>query len=246
MNLRPVLLSFVVLFLGPGACAHKGKPAAANALQVSGRVSLAGEVPPPRRIEVPPSLKAAFPNGLEISPYRLGTEGTLGEVVVSVVNPPARRPPSSDTPRRLLISNTLCEPRVLAVYTNQPVEFEVRGGPLLNLSALARPGTGWNRAVAGPDTFVKRFDQPDSQVRITDNNHAWLSAYVSVFDHPWFAVTDETGQFSLPPLPPGRYTLQFAHRRAGVVSAEIDSASPAPLTVDVTFNPPSSNQQTQR
>ena len=42
-----------------------------------------------------------------------------------------------------------------------------------------------------------------------------MRAYVNVSEHPFFAVTDETGAFSIEGLPPGEYTLQAVHERFG-------------------------------
>jgi hypothetical protein len=34
-----------------------------------------------------------------------------------------------------------------------------------------------------------------------------MSAWVGVFDHPWFAVTANDGSFTIDRVPPGTYTL---------------------------------------
>jgi hypothetical protein len=34
-----------------------------------------------------------------------------------------------------------------------------------------------------------------------------MSAYVLVFSHPFFAVTDDEGKYTIPSVPPGAYTL---------------------------------------
>ena len=44
-------------------------------------------------------------------------------------------------------------------------------------------------------------------------NHPWMFAYVGVFDHPFFAVTDEKGNFKISNLPDGKYTLVAYHRK---------------------------------
>jgi len=43
-----------------------------------------------------------------------------------------------------------------------------------------------------------------------------------VVDHPFFAVTDAEGKFEFPPgLPPGRYSLEARHLKAGAVTQEV-------------------------
>jgi hypothetical protein len=48
-----------------------------------------------------------------------------------------------------------------------------------------------------------------------------MLAYIHVFDHPYFAVTDERGMFSISNLPAGTYLLKAWHEDAGVRSQEI-------------------------
>jgi hypothetical protein len=43
-----------------------------------------------------------------------------------------------------------------------------------------------------------------------------MAAWVYVFDHPYHAVTNETGRFRLPPVPPGRYMLHVRHPDGGL------------------------------
>ena len=58
--------------------------------------------------------------------------------------------------------------------------------------------------------------------------HPWMRAWIFVFDHPWFAVTDKTGRFRIPDVPPGEFRLHvvqpdIAHReqqRVSVVATE--------------------------
>jgi hypothetical protein len=41
-----------------------------------------------------------------------------------------------------------------------------------------------------------------------------MFAYIGVVSNPYFAVTDENGNFKIPNLPPGDYTLTAYHLKA--------------------------------
>ena len=41
--------------------------------------------------------------------------------------------------------------------------------------------------------------------------HPWVRAYIAVFDHPYFAITDDNGAFSIDELPAGTYTVKVWH-----------------------------------
>ena len=39
------------------------------------------------------------------------------------------------------------------------------------------------------------------------NLHPWMNAWIHVFDHPYFAVTDADGKFEIKNAPAGKYRL---------------------------------------
>ena len=50
-------------------------------------------------------------------------------------------------------------------------------------------------------------------VVVRDRDHRWPTAYLAVFDHPYFAVTAPNGTFTIDRVPPGRYRLKVWHER---------------------------------
>jgi hypothetical protein len=66
--------------------------------------------------------------------------------------------------------------------------------------------------------------------------HPWMFAYVGVVDHPWFAVTDENGNFSLSGgLPPGEYQLAAVHQKAGTIVQQVNVTETGVQPVTFTF-----------
>jgi hypothetical protein len=43
-----------------------------------------------------------------------------------------------------------------------------------------------------------------------------------VVDHPYFAVTDKDGNFTIKNVPPGKYTVEAYHLKAGAKTQETD------------------------
>jgi hypothetical protein len=50
----------------------------------------------------------------------------------------------------------------------------------------------------------------------SDAGYEWMSGYILVMPHRYFAVTDLEGKFQLPELPPERYDLVMWHESLGV------------------------------
>jgi len=72
-----------------------------------------------------------------------------------------------------------------------------------------------------------------------DAGHTWMNGWIYVFDHPYFAVTDESGAFTIKDVPPGEYTLELWHEPAdgqgvGVrTTAKVKVADGAPAHLDL-------------
>jgi RNA polymerase sigma factor (sigma-70 family) len=50
---------------------------------------------------------------------------------------------------------------------------------------------------------------------ISDSIHPWVQGYVRAFEHPYFAVTDESGNFQIKDAPAGSWRLVVWHERIG-------------------------------
>ncbi len=72
-------------------------------------------------------------------------------------------------------------------------------------------------------------------ITVRDTEHAWRSAFIGVFDHPYFAVSTTAGAFTIDSVPPGKYTLHAWHERTGRVTQAVEVAAGAPTKVAVTL-----------
>src|SRR6185436_12124565 len=133
-------------------------------------------------------------------------------------------------------------PYVIGVRTGQT--FMVKNSDATFHNVNANPKNPGNRPknVAQPvkgmsSPFV--FNTSELFVQFQCNIHPWMFAYVGVVDHPWFAVTDQNGNFSLPAgLPPGQYTLAAVHLKSGEILQQINvtdtGVEPVIFTFDLT------------
>jgi hypothetical protein len=65
--------------------------------------------------------------------------------------------------------------------------------------------------------------------------HPWMNAWVRVFNHPYFAVTDSVGTFAIHRLPPGNYRLKAWHESLGVQEKSFTVRSGSSTIIDFTF-----------
>jgi len=118
---------------------------------------------------------------------------------------------------KFLLDQVNCEytPYVGGVRKGQTIAIRNSDPTLHNVHATPKINKEFNFAqpVKGMVT-EKSFDKAEMPpIRFKCDVHPWMFAYVGVFDHPFFAVTDKEGNFKISGLPNGKYTLAAYHRR---------------------------------
>lgn len=126
-------------------------------------------------------------------------------------------------------------PRLLAVTTGTTVDFPNNDRTYHNVFSLSKPRTfDLGRYAAGRSRSV-RFDRPGI-VRVFCDIHSHMSAWVLVFNHPFFAVTDDDGRYVIPNVPPGTYSMAVWHETLPLARKSIDvPASGGAIEIDFTM-----------
>jgi hypothetical protein len=220
-----------------------------TAPQIAGRVVLRGTPHPEIRIGLDLPTSQLRSNGLTTRHYLVSSNGGLANAYVSIKSGLSHHTvPSTSAPVLVGFHGGRIEPFVVGVFTNQVLRFQ-NGDPMLhNLHAMPRVVGNrefnfamptptpilvelWYKAIyrrlilrrPPPSKGIDRvFPMPESFIRLNCEVHPWEFGYICVADHPFFAVTDEKGNFAFPPgLPPGRYEIEARHLKAGAVTQEV-------------------------
>jgi plastocyanin len=237
---RRVALSWGALFMiGLGATAshpcradEEHAPSPADAARVAGIVTYDGPLPAP----IPVFEAASVRHPVEVDP---GTKG-LKEAVVWLEGVPANsqtgpadRRPTVPMDQR----NFFFIPHVLSIDAGQEVEF--LNSDVANhgvTAASSEPRNCFNVSIALGGSYKHRFVAAAHPVAIGCPVHVSMAAWIYVFAHPYHAVTDDHGQFHLPPVPPGRYTLQVRHADGGMrTQAPVDARAGETVRLRIAF-----------
>jgi len=62
---------------------------------------------------------------------------------------------------------------------------------------------------------LKSVTKPEGPVSVKCDIHGWMSAWIAYVPHPYFAVTNEKGEFTLENVPAGTYKLGYWHETCG-------------------------------
>ena len=113
-------------------------------------------------------------------------------------------------------------PHVLAITTGTTVDFPNSDKFYHNVFSLSKAATfDLGRYAAGRSRTV-RFDRPGI-VRVFCDIHSHMNAFILVFSHPFFAMTDADGRYRIENVPPGTYSV--------IAWNEGTSSEPRPVTV---------------
>jgi hypothetical protein len=158
--------------------------------------------------------------------YLVSSDGGLKNVVVFIDAEASTA--LGDPQKENILNNTGCRysPRILAMQKGERLKVKNNDPKLHIPHSYHEERTVFNLSLPFKGTTIDataRLRQPGI-LKVVCDTHAWMLAYIHVFDHPYFSVTDDRGAFTIPNLPPGTYILKAWHEDAGLKSQEISVA----------------------
>ena len=98
------------------------------------------------------------------------------------------------------------------VISSDPIAHNTHTYPLKNqaINVLVAANTPVGKGLA-----VNYKISESLPLKVACDFHPWMQAYWMVVDHPYAAVTDKEGKFSIPNLPVGEHEFRVWHERKG-------------------------------
>jgi plastocyanin len=113
-------------------------------------------------------------------------------------------------------------PHLLAITTGTTVDFPNSDRIYHNVFSLSKARSfDLGRYAVGRSKSV-RFDRPGI-VRVFCDIHSHMSAFILVFNHPFYGMTDSDGRYRIENVPPGNYNV--------IAWNEGTASEPRPVTV---------------
>jgi plastocyanin len=130
-------------------------------------------------------------------------------------------------------------PHVVGVRAGFPLEVINSDATLHNVHGMPKENREFNQgqALQGVSSNVT-FENPEVLIPFKCDVHAWMSAYVGVVDHPYFAVSGAGGAFELRGLPPGTYTIEAVHEKLGRQTQSVTLADKESKELTFSFKMP--------
>lgn len=128
-------------------------------------------------------------------------------------------------------------PHVLGIHTGASLKLASTDQTNHNVHPLPKNNREWNETIfPGSDPVTRKFTKSEVMIPVKCGLHAWMRAYIGVLDHPFFAVSDKAGQFTISGLPPGEYEIEAWHETLKVQTLKVKVEPKAETRADFSFN----------
>lgn len=115
------------------------------------------------------------------------------------------------------LDQNVCEytPHVVVVPTGGALDILNSDGILHNIHTYGKANSSINKAQPKfKKVLTEKFAKPEI-IKVTCDAHSWMLGWVVVSDHPYVAVTNDKGEFTLSNVPPGNYKLEVWQETLG-------------------------------
>ena len=204
---------------------------------IKGHVKLTGKLPgnPVIRMGMDPMCaKANAGKQVVQETVMAALDGSLANVFVSLEGTFPPTPVSTDP---VVIDQRACiyRPRVVGARVGQTLQVKNSDDLLHNVHSLTEKGNAFN--ISEPKAgMVQSFKLKDAEMlRIKCDVHRWMTTYVGIVTNPYFAVSNDGGNFEIANVPPGSYTIRAWHELYGPVTQKVTVRAGAPATVNFSY-----------
>jgi plastocyanin len=155
-----------------------------------------------------------------------GTHG-VKNVVVSLENVAAGK---RHDPEMIIVNNSKCRfvPRIQAAMVGDTYELK-NSDPIIHNTMFHLNQDGFTLLSVALPPSVNSIKRPliknEGVINVKCNAHSFMRANILVFSHPYFAVTDENGNFEISNIPPGHYKIKIWHELFSEQEREITIVS---------------------
>ncbi len=212
-----------------------------QAADITGVITFKGA--PPAEKEITPIMddancSASYSKAPVTHFYAVNAKGELADVVVSLKGITGKSTGASAPPAVIDQKGCLYTPTILAVQTGQKIVVKNSDNCVHNVHdkpTVAGNNESNDVQMPGGADLTYTFAKPEPFLKFQCDVHPWMFAWVSVFDSPYFDVSDKDGKFTIKNVPPGKYTVEAVHRKLGAKTIEIevkDADAPANFTFE--------------
>jgi plastocyanin len=203
---------------------------------ISGKVTYEGTPAKPKPIDMSKEPTCAKQHATPVTTETVvtGPNNALDNVVVYVS---AGAPDEGAPSQSVKFDQKGCQyvPHVLAFQVGQTLEIANEDQTSHNIHPLPKINREWNKSQPpGTPAMTDKYDKPEF-IPVKCNIHPWMHGNFAVLKNSHYAVTQGEGSFTLPNLPPGKYTITAWHESYGDQTQEVTISGGETKSVNFVF-----------
>ncbi len=207
-----------------------------NGGAVSGTITYSGKAAAPKKLAVTKDTQVCGKTEHVDESLVVAAAGGIKDVIVSIKGVKGGKGLEALGANFVLDQKgCLYSPHVSIVPINVAVEILNPDGILHNIHTYSKKNPPFNKS---QPQFKKKmtttFTAPELIVAKCDV-HGWMSSNILVVDHPYHAVTDAKGAFTIKDVPPGTYTVEFWQEKLGTKTAQVTVTAGQAATLNFAF-----------
>jgi hypothetical protein len=204
---------------------------------ISGKVAYTGMPAKQRAIDMSKEPGCASQHAAPVTNETVvtGPNNALNNVVIYVSS---GAPADSQVPAQAVtFEQKGCQyiPHILPMHVNQELRIINSDQSPHNVHPLAKANREWNKSqMPGAAPIVERYDKAEF-IPVKCSVHPWMRGYFAVLKTSHYDVSKGGGDFKLPNLPPGKYTITAWHEDYGTQNAEVTVSGNETKELNFTF-----------
>jgi hypothetical protein len=157
--------------------------------------------------------------------WLIGKDGGVENVVIWIAAPEGKEYDVVDKlkepfkTKTYVLDQPYCQytPHMIALYADvQPLHVKNSAKVVHNVKIAGGIKNGDSNDTMQPQTELKprTFKKDANPIPVSCQMHTWMTAKIHTFDHPYFAVTDKDGKFTIENVPVGDELVVFMYHEA--------------------------------
>lgn len=203
---------------------------------VSGTITYSGKAPAPKKLSVTKDTQVCGKAEHIDESLVVGANGGIKDAIVSLKGVKGGKGLDAlGTSFVLDQKGCMYSPHVSIVPVNVPVKILNPDGILHNIHTYSTKNPPFNKSQPQfKKEMTATFTAPEMVVAKCDV-HGWMSSNILVVDHPYHAVTDAKGAFTIKDVPPGTYTAEIWQEKLGTKTAQVTVTAGQTATLNFAF-----------
>ena len=203
---------------------------------ISGKVTYSGTPVKQKAIDMSKEPSCAKQHATPITTETVvtGADNALENVVVYVS---AGADDANAPSQAVTFTQKGCQyiPHVVVMHTGQQLQVVNADQTSHNIHPLAKVNHEWNKSQPpGSPNIQEKFDSPEF-ISVKCNIHPWMHGWFAILKTSHYSITGDGGGFSLPNLPPGKYTVTAWHEDYGTQTQDVTITGDETESIDFNF-----------